>query len=48
LQDTTPKILLGDKALAGPPPAQVFDPVPRSDYVDAILRDVGTVDEFLP
>jgi predicted nucleotidyltransferase len=41
-------VLLGDKALAGPPPAQVFDPVPRGDYVDAIMRDVGTVDEFLP
>jgi predicted nucleotidyltransferase len=41
-------VLLGDARLAGPPPAQVFDPVPRSDYLDAILRDVGTVDEFLP
>jgi len=41
-------VLLGDKPLAGPPPTQVFDPVPRSDYIDAILRDVGTVDEFLP
>ena len=41
-------VLLGDKPLAGTQPAQVFDPVPRSDYVDAILRDIGTVDEFLP
>jgi predicted nucleotidyltransferase len=41
-------VLLGDKPLAGPAPAQVFDPVPRSDYVDAILRDTETVDEFLP
>jgi predicted nucleotidyltransferase len=41
-------VLLGDEPLAGPQPAQVFDPVPRSDYVDAILRDVETVDEFLP
>ena len=41
-------VLLGDKPLAGPPPAEVFDPVPRSDYIDAILRDTGTVDEFLP
>jgi streptomycin 3"-adenylyltransferase len=40
--------LLGDEPLAGPQPAQVFDPVPRADYVDAVLRDVGTVDEFLP
>ncbi len=41
-------VLLGDKSLAGPPPAQIFDPVPRSDYIDAILRDIATVDEFLP
>jgi predicted nucleotidyltransferase len=41
-------VLLGDQPLAGPPPAEVFDPVPRSDYIDAILRDVATVDEFLP
>lgn len=41
-------VLLGDVPLAGPPPAQVFDPVPRSDYLDAILRDIGTVDEYLP
>lgn len=40
-------VLLGDEALAGPPPAHVFDPVPRRDYLDAILRDVGTVDEFI-
>jgi len=41
-------VLLGDKPLAGPQPNQVFDPVPRSDYIDAILRDIETVDEFLP
>jgi predicted nucleotidyltransferase len=41
-------VLLGDEPLAAPDPAQVFDPVPRSDYVDAILRDTETVDEFLP
>ena len=41
-------VLLGDRPLAGPEPTQVFDPVPRADYLDAILRDVGTVDEFLP
>jgi streptomycin 3"-adenylyltransferase len=40
--------LLGDEALAGPPAAQVFDPVPRSDYVEAVLRDTETVNEFLP
>jgi predicted nucleotidyltransferase len=41
-------VLLGDEPLAGPHPAQVFDPVPRGDYIDAILRDIGTVDEYLP
>ena len=40
--------LLGEKPLAGPEPTQVFEPVSRADYLDAILRDVGTVDEFLP
>ena len=41
-------VLLGDKPLAGPRSSEVFDPVPRNDYIDAILRDIGTVDEFLP
>jgi predicted nucleotidyltransferase len=41
-------VLLGGESLTGPPPGQVFDPVPRRDYVDAILRDTGTVDEYLP
>ena len=31
--------LAGDRTLYGPPPSDVFDPVPRSDYVDGILRD---------
>jgi len=31
--------LAGDRALYGPPAAEVFDPVPRADYHDAILRD---------
>ena len=31
--------LAGNRALYGPPPADVFDPVPRADYHDAILRD---------
>jgi predicted nucleotidyltransferase len=39
--------LLGDEPLAGPHPSQVFDPVPRADYVEAILRDIETVDEYL-
>lgn len=28
-------------ALYGPPPAQLFAPVPRADYLDSILRDVA-------
>jgi predicted nucleotidyltransferase len=41
-------VLVGDRPLAGPRPADVFDPVPRADYLDAILRDTRTVDEYLP
>jgi predicted nucleotidyltransferase len=40
-------VLVGNTALVGPPPAEVFDPVPRRDYIDAILRDTETVDEYL-
>lgn len=29
--------LLADTTLAGPPPSDVFDPVPRSDFMDAVL-----------
>jgi hypothetical protein len=32
--------LAGNRVLFGPPPADVFDAVPRADYVDGILRDV--------
>ena len=39
--------LVGDAALYGPPPTEVFDPVPREDYIAAILRDTGTVDEYI-
>ena len=39
--------LLGRSALFGPPPSEVFDPVPRRDYIDSILRDTKTVDEYL-
>jgi predicted nucleotidyltransferase len=41
-------VLLSDTAVTGPPPSDVFDPVPRADYLDAIMEDTGTVDEFLP
>lgn len=40
-------VLVGDSVLFGPPPSEVFDPVPRRDYVDSILRDTKTVDEHL-
>jgi predicted nucleotidyltransferase len=39
---------LGETALFGPPPEDMFDPVPRRDYIHAILRDTATVDEYLP
>jgi len=39
--------LAGDTSLYGPPPAEVFDRVPRRDYIDAILKDTATVDEYL-
>jgi predicted nucleotidyltransferase len=41
-------VLIGDSPISGPPAADVFDPVPRADYLDAILRDTGTVEEYLP
>jgi predicted nucleotidyltransferase len=39
--------LIGGSSLVGPPPSEVFDPVPREDYIRAILRDTDTVDEYL-
>ena len=36
-------VLHADRALLGPPPTEVFDPVPRADYVEALrtcVRDV--------
>jgi predicted nucleotidyltransferase len=39
--------LAGDTPLHGPPAADVFERVPRSDYVDAVLRDVDTVDDYI-
>lgn len=32
--------LLADTPLLGPPPAEVFEPVPRSDYVDALVHGI--------
>ena len=40
--------LLGDEPLVGPRSSEVFDPVPREHYIDAVLRDTETVDEYLP
>lgn len=37
-------VLLGNETLAGPPPGEVFDPVPRDDYIRAI---VGGIDALL-
>jgi streptomycin 3"-adenylyltransferase len=39
--------LAGERTLHGPPPNQVFDPVPRSDYVDGILYDADTRDVIM-
>ncbi|HWE64699.1 MAG TPA: aminoglycoside adenylyltransferase family protein [Chloroflexota bacterium] len=33
-------VLLGGMPLLGPPPAEVLDPVPRSDYLRAIVGDI--------
>jgi streptomycin 3"-adenylyltransferase len=35
--------LAGNTTLAGPPPAEIFDPVPRADYVASVLRDLDDV-----
>jgi predicted nucleotidyltransferase len=40
-------VLVGDRPLFGPPAHEIFDPVPRADYVHAILRDTRTVDQYL-
>jgi predicted nucleotidyltransferase len=36
--------LAGDAALFGPPPGEVFDPVPRRDYQEAVVSYVAEVD----
>ena len=33
-------VLLGEVVLAGPPASEVFDPVPRADFVDALLAGI--------
>lgn len=39
--------LAGDTPLLGPPPRELFDPVPRADYHDAILKDIEGVERTL-
>lgn len=41
-------VLIGEGPLFGPPPDEVFEPVPRPDYLAAILRDTRTIEEYLP
>jgi hypothetical protein len=36
-------VLRGNRPLLGPPPAEVFDPVPRGDYVAAMVGDIHTL-----
>jgi streptomycin 3"-adenylyltransferase len=33
-------VLLGDTPLLGPPAAEIFEPVPRRDYLDAMVRGI--------
>jgi predicted nucleotidyltransferase len=36
-------VLLGEATLAGPPPSEVFDPVPSADLTDALVAGVGAL-----
>jgi predicted nucleotidyltransferase len=36
-------VLLGNEPLLGPPPAEVFEPVPRGDYVSAMAGDLDAL-----
>jgi streptomycin 3"-adenylyltransferase len=38
-------VLLGEATLAGPPPSEVFDPVPKADFVDALVADIEALVE---
>jgi predicted nucleotidyltransferase len=40
-------VLLADTPLLGPPPAQIFDPVPHEDLVSAIVGDIDALLEDL-
>jgi predicted nucleotidyltransferase len=39
--------LAGDSALFGPPPAEVFDAVPREDYRDALIRNLPEIEDHV-
>lgn len=34
-------VLISDSPLLGPPAAEIFDPIPRRDYVDALLKGIA-------
>lgn len=35
--------LLGDVTLVGPPVSEVFDPIPRGDFIHALVADIGAL-----
>jgi aminoglycoside adenylyltransferase-like protein len=35
--------LLGEATLTGPPPAQVFDPIPSADFTNALVAGIGAL-----
>jgi streptomycin 3"-adenylyltransferase len=40
-------VLLANRPTLGPPPAEVLDPVPRGDYIRAIVGDIDTLRDHL-
>jgi predicted nucleotidyltransferase len=40
-------VLLANRPLLGPPPAEVLEPVPRADYIRAIVGDIDTLLDHL-
>jgi Domain of unknown function (DUF4111) len=36
-------VLLGNTPLVGTPPAEVFDPIPRDDYISAMVGDIDAL-----
>jgi streptomycin 3"-adenylyltransferase len=39
--------LAGNSTLSGPPPAEVFDQVPRADYCDALVRNLAEIEDHI-